>query len=53
MTASSATSQSSPALEVDAARADLVALAGELPAEDVRMLRRIGVALRGSDEQPG
>ena len=52
MTASSAASRSVPP-EVDAARADLVALAGELPAEDVRMLRRIGVALRGSDEQPG
>jgi hypothetical protein len=33
---------------MDDARADLVALAGELPADDVRILRRLAVALRDS-----
>lgn len=51
MTASSAATPSVPTAD-EAARADLVALAEELPAEDIRMLRRIGVALRTSDEQP-
>jgi hypothetical protein len=32
----------------DDARAELVALAGELPADDVRILRRVAVALRES-----